>query len=445
MKIKLICLVCVIITIGIITSLVLRRNDDTNGYTLFLYTPTYFEFNRTISDLMITTQLWLEPEPLPTPEQKLYKLEAARIISPTDLQLALFAHMAFFPFDFNAGQSPRRRNFNPIHYQPFYQFILTNNAHDFDFAEEMNGWHLLQIYDNHLTGFRAVLYSCINENTVIISLRGSDGDIEHALATQSGTWWCNFQSLSGERHSHVAALDAFLNHPDIYKKLSNANIYITGHSLGGYLAYVATYKLEKLNLGENIQRVTAFSAPLFTANTLLFVSTIDRNIRNRMIHFYVPEDILSGFISVNVGDTLPSYGTFELTLQLIRTLQDSRGIEIPSNFYTLLNLLSALESRLSFDMPPHFAELAWRLNGAIGREATMLTNTFRSLILHVPVPQTWHTLRPYTPPTPDPTIREILFGFTQEMVTEIMLDMVQEIFDADAHFMMNFYPYLAKN
>jgi len=368
--------------------------------------------------------------------------------SPSDLQLALFAHMAFFPFDFNQGGRPDLSQFTTFHYRPFLNYVVaedTNgqNQYGFSFKEEMEGWYLLLTHHNRATDFSISFYSCAYGDTVVLAIRGTDGNVRVSLLTQSGTWWCNFQTMAGVRHSHVDSLITVLNAPATLAILDGTNIYITGHSLGGYLAYVATYELAQMGFEDSIQRVLAFSAPIFDAGTAEMVSTLKPATRSRITHYYVPEDLIAGFVGIEMGGDATSYGVFELTNRLFTTLRDVRSVDVPPAIYALSSLMIGLEGRLPFGLPDYFVELIWRLNGAMGAEALAISNEFRHLVQHVPLAQTWHTPRAYPSRPEDASLAYILRNYTPELIGEVVIDMLVRIFDADTHFMMNFYPHLA--
>lgn len=152
--------------------------------------------------------------------------------SPSCLQLALFTHMAYFPFDFNAGEKPQYHDFKPFHHEPFYSHVMQHNAwgfnyFGFNFYHEMKGWYLLDIFDDERTGFRLVIYHNEDYSKIVVSIRGSYGGIIESLSSQDGTWWYNFTSLSGNRHYHVDSLVNFLNEPSFNELLRHADIYIT--------------------------------------------------------------------------------------------------------------------------------------------------------------------------------------------------------------------------
>ena len=366
--------------------------------------------------------------------------------SPSDLQLALFAHMAFFPFDFTVGETPHERGFTKLHYEPFYNGIMSINDYGlndygFNFEYEMQGWQLSHVYNNGYSGFRAVFYESECGRTQILSLRGTDGDIGLALLHQEGPWWCNFRAMTGERHSQALALIDFLMNPSTIARLTDTHIYITGHSLGGYLSYTAAYELVRLGFEGNIKRVLAFSAPLFTENTLQMMESIGPSLRGRIAHYYVPSDLIAGFIGTQMYETIPDYGIFRLLNMLLSTMRETRNTDVPRTLYTVSNLMVGVENITPFAAPDHIIELIWRLDGAMNDEALVLERQFRALIPHVAVPQTWHSERTPSPIADDASLLDILLNYTRELALEIMFDMIERIFDVDSHFMMNFYPW----
>jgi len=362
--------------------------------------------------------------------------------SPSCLQLALFAHMAYFPFDYTIGERPQSPTSDPFHYEPFYYHIMTTSdinqvSENFNFFDELQGWSIKneRIHTDPETGFRIVIYSNEDNSRIILSIMGSDGGIGGAILNQSGTWWCNFRSLAGYKHSQVYALIDFLNNEDTVAMIENAYLYITGHSLGGYLAYVATHELVQMGLGDNIRRVVAFSAPIFNSSTIELVSSLNPDIRKRMAHYYVAHDWIAGFVGTDVFD-VPNYGIFELVSHLMSSMRnDKRDINIPSWLYLSVSIIGFLEGVMPeiSVIPQHVYELIWWIDSAFGDDAVTLSGEFYELILHEPVMHTWHSPRP-DPPWPQPP-----FDIPQELLINAVFDMIDGIFNIDTHFMMNFY------
>jgi len=469
-------ILCILVVVAVIGVLVWRSGSEENGAT-YVLSGNYAVEMASEPSLPTPSIREIDDEPSPyrdhaTPScgEELYPVlaDAPQVYlelpppaiepprprkSPSDLQLALFAHMAFFPFDFNEGSPPDFTRFGTFHYRPFLNYIIPEDAngqnrYGFSFAEEMEGWYWLFSFNADATDFSISVYSCAYGDTIILAIRGTDGNVATSLATRSGTWWCNFQAMVGYPHSHVGSLISFLDGSatpdivDIFNLLDGADIYITGHSLGGYLAYVATYELTQMGFEDNIKRVVAFSAPIFDVSTVEMIAALKPTTRSRITHYYVPEDLIAGFVGVEMTSDFHVYGTFELTSRLFGTLRDVRNVDVPPTIYALSNLMIGVEERLPFGLPYYFAELIWRLNGAMGTEALAITNEFRSLVQHVPLAQTWHTPRAYPSRPADASLPYILRNHTPELISEIVIDMMVRIFDADTHFMMNFYPHL---
>ena len=361
--------------------------------------------------------------------------------SPSCLQLALFAHMAYFPFDFNAGEKPQYHEFKPFHHEPFYDYVMAYNAwgfnsFGFNFMNEMAGWYLTSVYDDADTDFRVVLYYNENDNKLVLSIRGTYGGLSDALFSQTGAWWCNFRSLSGYRHSQVYSLVSFLNEPSITNKLASADIYITGHSLGGYLTYIATYELVRMGLGDNIRRSVAFSAPTFFITTVEALAGLDSNIRRRMSHFYVHHDLIAGVVGIEKTEPFPDYDAFVLVSRILRNLRDVHDIDVPLALQIISDAIGFVEGITPFAVSADIRELLWIVNGSFSAEAIALTAEFDSLIWHETVAHTWRSPRD----TPDiPLVPSIL----ENLIMDLVFDMLDRVFNTDTHFMMNFYSHLA--
>ena len=347
--------------------------------------------------------------------------------------------MAYFPFDFAAGERSRVSYFNEL-------IMDTNsrgrNSFGFNFDDEMEDWHLVKVHNVASTGFRVVVYSCPEGRAIVLAFRGTTGSLENAVLHQTGAWWCNFRSLAGYRHSHIGNMVDFISKPATIELLQDAYIYITGHSLGGYLSYVATYELAQLGFEGNIKRVAVFAAPILNDETFTLISALGRVTRRRMVHYYVPEDLIAGAIGVEM-EGYPQGGAFEQLTQLFGTLQDARDIDVPPAVYTFSNLMGTVERLVPLGMPEHITELVWKLNGAMGEDAIRRTAHFKRLVRHVAVEQTWHTARPDPIWYRDVSLRYMIRNYTQELAVEIALDMIGRVFDEDTHYMMNFYGVLA--
>jgi len=332
--------------------------------------------------------------------------------SPSCLQLAKFAHMAYSPLS------------------PPY--------------EETQGWELYKVHLDEETDFSAVLYVNHNHTHVVLALRGTAGGLQHSLATRSGSWWCNFMSLGGQRHSHRDSLVDFLAIRDVFSVLRTAHIYIVGHSLGGYLAYAATYELAQLGLASNIRRVVAFSAPIFSASTIDMVSSLSPNIRNRMSHYYVPYDRIAGIIGTERTNYHHDYLSFAVINNILRSLYQIHGADIPQAFTILTSILTQIESLLPFlSLPENIHLVMWHIQSAFTQEAYQLSSNFSELIWHTSVPQTWDNPRPAPPWSINIPFIGTPITYVQELAIDVLFDMLDRVFDAGSHFMMNFYDYLA--
>ena len=374
-----------------------------------------------------------------------------RFASPSPLQLALFAHMAYFPFDFNAGAGPSRLGFDYFHYGPFCQIIMTQNPqaknrYGFSFFDEVSGWYLAQVYEAP-TGFQAVAYT--SQNSIVITIKGSDGDLDIAFREPTGTWWYSFRALGGHPHSHLESLSSFLQGLEDSGLLHYKQIYITGHSLGGYLSYIATYELVQMGFEDSIGKVATFSTPIFCTGTTRRLLSLDPKLRSRITHYYVPGDMIANIIGPELHDPLPPYDVFVLLNQLLGSLRDVHDMDVSFWVYQLSNVTAAAERlaawfTLSFPFPDHLNELIWWIERAVSEDAMTYSQEFRALIWQEHASQTWHSYRPIPVWSPEDGLIDALINYVTERTTYIVLGIFQNIFDWDTHLMMNFYGELSR-
>ena len=353
------------------------------------------------------------------------------------LQLALFAHMAYFPFAFEDNEPSSI--LSPKPHDDFYETVVVSNIYGlnsfgFNFACIMSGWQLYGVHTDYETSFSVAIYQDYDESQIVLAFRGTSDSISipNAILNQTGTWWCNFRALAEYEHSQIESLAYFLSREDIFNKLYGSRIYVTGHSLGGYLAYIAAYELIQLGLESNLHRVAAFNAPIFNIDIIERISRLEPATRSKITHFYVakPRDWIAGIVGITPRER-PNYNVFGLIGQLFRNMQDVHQIDVATTFTIISGAMEFVGNFSPVALPGHIPELVWWLEGAFSEEAKELYGEFYELILHIPIEQSWSS-----PP------REPLPWLIEAIVTQI-LDMVERIFDTDAHHMMNFYQQLA--
>jgi hypothetical protein len=359
--------------------------------------------------------------------------EIVRFSSPSCLQLALFAHMAYFPFNFTIGQLPDRASgYNPFHYAPFVDYVLAVdhqqvNRFGFNFYEQMQGWVLERVYNDAVTGFGAAVFT--NDRAVVFALRGTDGGIMDALLRQTGSWWCNLQSLGGYQHSHVYSMEAFFNRDDINALMRGADVYITGHSLGGFLSYRAAYMLAMREV--DIARVLTFNAPLFYVQTVYDVTEMNAVLRSRISHLYVQEDLIAGLLGIRRDIDFPPDGGFQMLYRLIRTLDDTEGVDVHTFIRGITGGLALGTGMIPVNtFSPEIRRVLWWLDGALQEEARQISADFQTLVWHETVTHTW--------PNPGFSSSRWIANTALGIVNGI----IEDIYNMGSHYMMNFYSHL---
>lgn len=151
---------------------------------------------------------------------------------------------------------------------------------------------------------------------------------------------------------------------------------------------------------------------------------------------YVYQELIAGITGIEKTEDFPNYDSFVLVSRLLRNMQDVHDIDVPLAFQILSDGIGFVESILPLAAPEHIREILWVVVSAFGEEAILLHDEINSLVWHETVEQTWRSPRPL----PDiPLVPNVVEGF----VMDLIFDLLDRIFDADTHFMMNFYEHLA--
>jgi len=370
------------------------------------------------------------------------------------LQLALFAHMAYIPFNFNNAESPHGRNYKEMHYQSFMLDIMnvdasSLNSREFNFMQEMEGWILIYPPHRDATDLGISVYIHQEHNGLVLAIRGTYGGIASSLWRREGAWWCNLSSLStSHRHSQIDAIINFLERPEIRGLLQRSDIYITGHSLGGYLSYIATSHLYQMGFADNIRRVAAFSAPTFTSSTMYMLENLPESLRGRITHYYIAGDLIAGIIGIEASYEFPGYLASDLLRNILRNLETVHDATVPAWFYTVLGLLGVQEYVYAtwsdlFDrfiisipnspIPEHIRKVLWLLYIATTDEANNKSTMLSNII--------WvEQMEADSRVTITPSIPLLPIVFERHLFDNI----IAGIFDIDTHLIMNFYQHLSR-
>ncbi|TXC90913.1 VWA domain-containing protein [Metabacillus litoralis] len=118
-----------------------------------------------------------------------------------------------------------------------------------DPVSELTGWNLIAADDNDaFTGFSAIALQHTSSNEIVIAYRGSDSfedktDLitDWLFTNVAGNLFGAFDDQANKAVEFAA--EVILDNPD-------SKIYVTGHSLGGWLAQIASYRLQENTVDE---------------------------------------------------------------------------------------------------------------------------------------------------------------------------------------------------
>ncbi len=209
--------------------------------------------------------------------------------------------------------------------------------------KEMVGWKVLLTFYNPVTGFEAAAYA--KDNNLVLATRGSES---HDIADIVQDW------VIADAIGYILGLNAQL--PAMEEFVSMAvkmygheyeNIYVTGHSLGGYLALMASSQLVKHGMEDKIRKVVTFNGLGMNYCGGTFIGTIlDRDdydnferINGKLKHYRTDNDVVS-LIGYTPGD--------KVSIERSKTI-DWRNIVDGHNLFTFAEHFSNENRKPQYD------------------------------------------------------------------------------------------------
>ncbi len=125
-------------------------------------------------------------------------------------------------------------------------------------ARELKGWRVVATCDNHFTGYQAYVYE--KDGKIVIASRGSE-DLLKLTSPEFYQDWLLADGLGfiSGANPQLSSMRKFIKEiSDICDSASE--IYVTGHSLGGYLTLMTSSQLVKNGYGDKIAKVTTFNS-----------------------------------------------------------------------------------------------------------------------------------------------------------------------------------------
>ncbi|MGO5092402.1 Mbeg1-like protein [Clostridium sp. LCP25S3_F10] len=198
----------------------------------------------------------------------------------SDRQLAIFSKLAYSDLESSIGKTVKeiknsKDNFN------------TAELQDWGNTEEVGDWKLIDAKDDtsySKASFAASTYKL--GNNIIVAYRGSESNLEL------------LSDIAILLNTHHEAGQAYAYTKDAFKSNVNSKIYLTGHSLGGFLALKTTQNSVKerdsqeMNLYGSIEKTVRFNAP----NYGIVFGEDSKNldvIKDKIINYRTEEDKVS--------------------------------------------------------------------------------------------------------------------------------------------------------
>lgn len=162
-------------------------------------------------------------------------------------------------------------------------------------SAELKGWVVLESVYNPITGFEAAAYA--KDNNLVIATRGSEAK---NLADIVQDWmYADIIGYVSGLNFQLPAMETFIKRvSDRYADYYD-NIYVTGHSLGGYLAIMASSQLVKHGHKDSIRSVVTFNG-LGMSNMGVIGALLDiddhvnfNKIKAKIINFRTTYDVVS--------------------------------------------------------------------------------------------------------------------------------------------------------
>lgn len=204
----------------------------------------------------------------------------------SDRDLAIFAALAYeTPSTYN------NRTINDNYY--FLDYCSATEVYEHWNIVDCSG----ETFADIGTHFYATTYK--NNNNVIIAYRGTDEEL--------GEWINNIVGV-GLFNYHPEERLAKLYADRIVQKYPRCHIYITGHSLGGYLSQFGAYEIAEKHPHADLKKVAYFNGIGLNYNKLLFWTNKDEI--NTLKSYYNNSQQNPNLISYNIfGDVVSALGS----------------------------------------------------------------------------------------------------------------------------------------
>jgi hypothetical protein len=220
--------------------------------------------------------------------------------------LAIFSALCYEEFDLDDLNNPESSYQNEDKYISFKDIIV--DSENSKFSEITKGWKLLT-HGSDGAGFHMRVYS--KGNNLVLAIRGTDDPIdwlEHIVGMSAEINSSNWVPDNLQVYGMIPYLNNTTDNGGIRNILEEAdNIYITGHSLGGYLSYFAADWFAKSNMADKLKQIVTFNGQVLNRdrqhNTLYGIKTTDY-IKSKLERYVVEFDAIGDIMTSIGGDGL---------------------------------------------------------------------------------------------------------------------------------------------
>lgn len=184
--------------------------------------------------------------------------------------------------------------------------LKSNNEEVTGSLSELDGWEVLMSVYNPYTGFEASAYA--KDNNLVLATRGSEA---HDLADIVQDWViADFVGFLIGMNAQLPAMETFV--AEVVEQYGDEydNIYVTGHSLGGYLALMASSQLVEHDVEDKIREVVTFNGLGMNLGGSLVGTILDLDdysnfgkIQGKLKHYRTDNDVVS-LIGYTPGDDI---------------------------------------------------------------------------------------------------------------------------------------------
>ena len=200
-----------------------------------------------------------------------------------------------------------------------YKSTVADTSNVAGSSKELKGWRVVYYYNDFVTGYQSSIYQ--KGNNVVIATRGS-APKGTSFGEKVKDWAiADVIGYLGGFNSQVLSME--LSMKKVAKVIGKEkNIYVTGHSLGGYLTLMTASQLVEKGYKDSIKLVTTYNGLGLTVNPVGALLDIDDNVKlskisDRILNYRTQTDFVST-LGYRVGT--------EITVPVVEKAEDAHKL-----------------------------------------------------------------------------------------------------------------------